>query len=148
MMEEKYVKTIKEILAAKGSQVWTVDANTSVFDALNLMAEKNIGSVAVLDGGRLAGMFTERDYARNLILKERSSRSTPIRDVMTRRVAVVNPVQTLDECMALMTEKHLRHLPVMEQGELVGILSIGDLVKATIEDQQFMIEQLVNYISG
>lgn len=142
------MKTIKEILAAKGSQVWTVDANTSVFDALNLMAEKNIGSVAVLDGGRLAGMFTERDYARNLILKERSSRSTPVRDVMTRRVAVVNPVQTLDECMALMTEKHLRHLPVMEQGELVGILSIGDLVKATIEDQQFMIEQLVNYISG
>jgi len=142
------VKTIKEILAAKGSQVWTVDANTSVFDALNLMAEKNIGSVAVLDGGRLAGMFTERDYARNLILKDRSSRSTPVRDVMTRRVAVVNPVQTLDECMALMTEKHLRHLPVMEQGELVGILSIGDLVKATIEDQQFMIEQLVNYISG
>jgi CBS domain-containing protein len=104
--------------------------------------------VAVLDGGRLAGMFTERDYARNLILKDRSSRSTPVRDVMTRRVAVVNPVQTLDECMALMTEKHLRHLPVMEQGELVGILSIGDLVKATIEDQQFMIEQLVNYISG
>ncbi len=142
------MKTIKEILAAKGSQVWTVDANTSVFDALNLMAEKNIGSVAVLDGGRLAGMFTERDYARNLILKDRSSRSTPVRDVMTRRVAVVNPVQTLDECMALMTEKHLRHLPVMEQGELVGILSIGDLVKATIEDQQFMIEQLVNYISG
>lgn len=142
------MKTIKEILAAKGSQVWTVDANTSVFDALNLMAEKNIGSVAVLDGGRLAGMFTERDYARNLILKERSSRNTPVRDVMTRRVAVVNPVQTLDECMALMTEKHLRHLPVMEQGELVGILSIGDLVKATIEDQQFMIEQLVNYISG
>lgn len=142
------MKTIKEVLAAKGQTIWTIHPDDSVYDALVLMAEKNIGALPVVEDDRLVGLFTERDYARGIILKERRSRDTNVREAMTRPVAVVHPGQSLEECMALMTEKRLRHLPVMEGDQLLGIISIGDLVKAIIEDHRFTIDQLVRYITG
>lgn len=142
------MKTIQEVLAAKGQTIWTIHPDDAVYDALVLMAEKNIGALPVVEDDRLVGLFTERDYARGIILKERRSRDTNVREVMTRPVAVVHPGQSLEECMALMTEKRLRHLPVMEGDQLLGIISIGDLVKAIIEDHRFTIDQLVRYITG
>lgn len=141
--------TVRELLSRKGHDVWSVGPDTPVFDAIRLMAEKEVGALVVIDqAGRVAGLISERDYARKLVLQGRSSRETPVRDVMTARVFGVRPEQTIDECMALMTDKRIRHLPVMNGGELVGVVSIGDLVKAIIADQQFIIEQLENYISG
>lgn len=140
--------TMRELLDRKGHDVWSVGPDTSVFDAVRLMAEKEVGALVVLDGNKVVGLISERDYARKLVLQGRSSRETPVRDVMTARVFGVRPDQTIEECMALMTDKRIRHLPVMNGGELVGVVSIGDLVKAIIADQQFIIEQLENYISG
>lgn len=142
------MKTIMEILDTKGAEVWTVGADQSVLEALTLMADKNIGSLAVLDGGQLVGMFSERDYARNVILKDRKSANTKVGDVMSRKVCVVSPRHTLEEGMALVTDKRVRHLPVFEGDKLAGIVSIGDLVKAIIADQKFTIEQLENYITS
>jgi len=142
------MKTVRDLLAKKGRDVWSVAPDTSVFDTLKLMAEKEIGAVLVLVGGRVAGIFSERDYARQVILKGKASKDTPVRDVMTTRVVFVAPDQDIEECMALMTDKRCRHLPVMEEGELVGLISIGDVVKAVISEKQFLIEQLEHYITS
>lgn len=142
------MKTIKDLLREKGPDVWCVSPEASVYEALELMAEKNLGALLVKEHDQVTGLISERDYARKLILQGRSSRDTAVREVMTTRVAFADPSQTLEECMAVMTDKHFRHLPVMENGELLGVLSIGDLVKAVIAEQRFMIEQLEQYISG
>ncbi|MCU7946716.1 MAG: CBS domain-containing protein [Candidatus Thiodiazotropha sp. (ex Cardiolucina cf. quadrata)] len=139
--------TVNQLLQSKGFDVVTIDLNASVFEALKLMAEKGIGSLVVLENGDVAGLFSERDYARNIILKGRTSKETRVEEIMTRHVIVVKPQQSVEECMAIMTEKRVRHLPVMQDEKLVGIISIGDLVKAIIEEQ-FVIEQLVSYING
>lgn len=140
--------TVRELLKEKGHDVWSVGPDESVYDALMLMAEKEIGALVVLEDGQPVGLISERDYARKLILEGRSSRETPVRDVMTKRVFGVGPDKTVKECMALMTDKRIRHLPVINDSELIGVVSIGDLVKAIIAEQRFIIEQLENYISG
>lgn len=142
------MKTARQLLDAKGSQVVSVTPATPVLEALRVMADKGIGAVLVLESGRLVGIMSERDYARKVILRGRSSQDTPVRDIMTERVVYARPAQTVAECMALMTDKRVRHLPVMEAGRLLGVLSIGDLVKETISEQAFIIRQLENYIHG
>lgn len=142
------MKTVRELLESKGHDVWTIGPDDSVYDALRIMADREIGALVVLDAGRPVGLLSERDYARNVILKGRMSRDTAVRDIMTSRVVCARPDQTVEECMALITDKRIRHLPVMSDGNLVGIISIGDLVKAIIAEQQFVIEQLAHYISG
>jgi CBS domain-containing protein len=142
------MKTLKQLLDEKGRDVWSLAPDDTVFDAIKLMAEKGIGALAILKSGSLIGMITERDYARKVILKEKSSKETSISDIMTTKVVYARSDQSIDECMALMTEKRVRHLPVFEERELIGIVSIGDLVKAIIAEQQFVIEQLEQYISG
>lgn len=143
------MKIVRDILRAKGDQpVWTVEPGATVYDALSLMAEKNIGAVLVVEAGNLVGILSERDYARKVILKGRMSKDTPVRDIMTETVATVTPYRTVEECMALMTDKRIRHLPVFDEGRLIGVVSIGDVVKAQIADKEFMIEQLTDYISG
>ena len=142
------METVGQLLRAKGHDVWSVSPGASVYEALELMAEKNIGAVLVVDQGRLVGIMSERDYARKVILKGRFSRDTPVRNIMTERVVYVRPEQTLGQCMALMTEKRIRHLPVMANDQLIGVISIGDVVKAIISDQEFIIEQLESYITG
>jgi CBS domain-containing protein len=119
-----------------------------VYDALRLMAEKDVGALLVLEAGRLAGIMSERDYARKVALQGKSSLATPVKEIMTRRVVCVRPDQTVEECMAVVTEKRIRHLPVLVDDEVVGVVSIGDLVKATIDEKDFMIKQLENYITG
>jgi CBS domain-containing protein len=140
--------TVAQILKSKSNpSVQSISASASVFDAVKLMAEKNIGAVLVGDGGKVAGIFTERDYARKIALLSKSSRETPVREAMTSQVMFVRPEQTSEECMALMTENRVRHLPVMDNGKLVGLVSIGDLVKDVISEQKFLIEQLEQYIA-
>jgi len=146
--EPDEVKTVTDILSAKGREVWAVKPDDTVFDAVKQMAERRVGSVLVLDGDRLVGIVTERDYARKVILEDKSSKGTPVADVMTDKVLCVTPERTVDECMALMTEKRARHLPVVDQECVVGVISIGDVVKATIDEQQVLIDQLQHYISG
>jgi CBS domain-containing protein len=137
------------MLAAKNRPLAVVTPDDSVFHALSLMAMHDVGAVLVLDGEHLVGIFTERDYARKLILQGKSSKETLVSEIMSDKVAYVTLSATVDECMALMTEKHFRHLPVLsDDGEVIGIVSIGDLVKATISNQQFMISQLEHYITG
>lgn len=141
--------SIRQILRNKGPEVWTTSPDTTVYEALQLMKEKDIGALPVVEGGRLVGMFSERDYARRVILEGRSSHDTPVRAIMTERVFVIPPDRTTEECMALMTQKHIRHLPVVDaEGRMIGLVSIGDVVKAVIDDQEFVIEQLENYITG
>lgn len=140
--------TVREVLRTKGGDVYTVGPGQSVFDALQLMADRNIGAVLVVEGARTLGIFTERDYSRLVVLKGRASKDTPVRDVMTARVVYVTPNRTMDDCMALMTSKRCRHLPVVEDGRLAGVLSIGDVVKAVISDKQFLIDQLEHYITS
>lgn len=140
--------TIKHVLAQKGRGVHAIHPDATVFDALKLMAENNIGSLAVMENGTLVGLITERHYAREIILKGRTSPGTRVRDVMSKRVVFARPDQSVEECMAIMTAKAVRHLPVLENGHLVGLVSIGDLVKSVIGDQQFIIEQLEHYIHG
>ncbi len=142
------MKTIKELLAQKGTTVHTVGPDASVYEAISLMAERDVGALVVVDGESLVGIVTERDYARKITLEGRVSRDTRVAEIMTRRVAGARPDQTVEECMALMTDKRVRHLPVLEDERLVGLISIGDLVKAIIAEQQFLIEQLEHYISG
>jgi CBS domain-containing protein len=142
------MSTVAQILKTKSNQaVHSVAPASSVFDALKLMAAKNIGALLVSEGGKVAGIFTERDYARKIVLMGKSSKDTPIREVMTTEVLFVRPDQTSEECMALMTENRMRHLPVMDQGKLVGLVSIGDLVKDVISEQKFLIQQLEQYIA-
>ncbi len=141
--------SMKDILQLKGQEVLTINRGETVFAALQLMAEKNVGALIVTgDDGRVAGIFTERDYARKVILKGISSLNTPLEKIMTESVCFVDPELSVDEGMALMTEKRCRHLPVLDQGELVGLVSIGDLVKAAIEDKEFIIDQLTRYIQS
>ena len=142
--------TLKQMLAAKNRPLAVVTPGDSVFHALSLMAMHDVGGLLVLDGEDLVGIFTERDYARKLILQGKSSKETLVREIMSHKVAYVTTAATVDECMALMTEKHFRHLPVLsdEDGKVIGIVSIGDLVKATISNQQFLISALEHYIRG
>lgn len=142
------MKTVALLLRAKGNEVLTVSPDAPVFAALGLMAERNVGALLVVEGGRLVGIFSERDYARKVILKGKSSKETLVREVMSANVLYVRPRHTIEECMALMTEKRVRHLPVLEGERLAGVISIGDIVKEIIAEQGFMIEQLQNYITG
>jgi CBS domain-containing protein len=140
--------SVSQCLQNKGQEIWSVRSDRSVYEALELMAEKDIGALLVVDDGKLVGIFSERDYARKVILQGKSSRETLVREIMTPRVVYVHPQQTIEECMALMTEKHIRHLPVLDGERLVGVISIGDVVKAIISEQKFVIEQLEHYITG
>ncbi len=142
------MKTVRDILKVKGSDVWCVDPDATVFDALQRMAEKEVGALVVTEGAQVVGLISERDYARKVILHGRASPTTLVKEIMTSHVVYTHIEQSIEECMALVTEKRIRHLPVMAEGKLVGVVSIGDLVKSIISDQQFMIEQLVRYISG
>jgi len=142
------VYTVQQILQNKGNAVFSIDANASIYEALELMAEKDIGALLVFEQDKLVGIFSERDYARKVVLQGKSSKQTPVSEVMSRRVVYVRPHQTTEECMALMTAKHFRHLPVLEDDHVVGVISIGDVVKALISKQEFVIEQLENYITG
>jgi len=143
------MKTVSDLLRVKGNQVWSIGPDATVYDALTLMAEKDVGALLVLDNvGQLVGILSERDYARKIVLKGKTSRETPVREIMTKKVLWVRPDQTIEEIMALMTNKRIRHLPVLEEGRLVGVISIGDVVRAIISEQEFMIEQLENYITG
>jgi len=139
---------VKEILAGKGHNVWSIEPGASVFDAMKLMAEKGVGALIVREGERVAGVISERYYARKVILEGRSSPTTEVREIMTSHVLYAGPDHTIEECMAIMTDKRIRHLPVLDGGRLMGVISIGDLVKAIISEQQFRIEQLEKYISG
>ena len=141
------MKTVAQLLRTKGHEVLSVSPELSVFEALQVMAEKNVGALLVLEGARLVGVFSERDYARKVILKGKASKEIPVREIMSTHVLYVRPQQTVEDCMALMTDKRVRHLPVMEEERLAGVISIGD-VKAIIAEQEFMIEQLQNYITG
>jgi len=138
--------TLKMLLKGKGHDVWSVHPDDTVLDAIKMLAEKDIGALIVIKDDKPVGIFTERDYARNVYLKGKSSLDTAVRDVMVAPVICVKPDQTVDECMALMTAKRFRHLPIMDGDELVGMVSIGDLVKSVIAEQQFTIEQMEHYI--
>jgi CBS domain-containing protein len=140
--------TIKQVLDRKGHDVLTVQPEDTVLHALEQMASRNVGAVLVMEKDAPVGIFTERDYARSVILKGRSSPTTPVRDVMSAELIFVQPEQTVDECMAVMSDKRFRHMPVLYEGKLVGIVSIGDLVKTIIDQQKFTIEQLKGYIGG
>lgn len=140
------MKTVRQLLQAKGNQVHAVAPEAKVIDALRLMAEREVGALVVLEGGRIAGMVSERDYARKVALQGKSSNDIPVREIMTAKVFTVAPGTTVDECMALMTERRIRHLPVMDGDRLLGLLSIGDLVKEVIADQQQTIRELETYI--
>ena len=138
--------TLKMLLKGKGHDVWSVHPDDTVLDAIKVLAEKDIGALIVIEDDKPVGIFTERDYARNVYLKGRSSLDTAVRDIMVAPVICARPDQTIEECMAVMTAKHFRHLPVVDGDELVGMVSIGDLVKNVISEKQFTIEQLEHYI--
>lgn len=140
------MKTVRQLLQSKGSQVHTIAADAKVIEALKLMAEKEVGALVVVDGSRVAGVISERDYARKVILQGKSSHDISVREIMTAKVHMVELRHTVDECMAIMTEKRVRHLPVVEADRLCGILSIGDLVKEVIAEQQQTIRELETYI--
>jgi CBS domain-containing protein len=142
------MSTVRNILQKKGNAVYSVSPDSSVYDALEDLEEKNLGGLVVVENGKLIGVFTERDYARKVILKGRSSRETLVRDIMTSRPIFVSPDNTIDDCMQLMSDKVIRHLPVLENGELVGVLSIGDIVRYIINEKDFIIENLEHYITG
>ncbi len=142
------MRIVKDILASKGNEVWFVAPDRTVLDAVRMMSDKEVGALLVMDGEKLVGIVTERDYARKIILEGRSSGETPVRDIMTRKVLCVSPDKTIEESMALMTEQRARHLPVLDHKKVIGVISIGDLVKAIIAEQQFLIDQLQHYISG
>lgn len=142
------MRTVRQLLEAKAPDVFAVLPGEAVIQAIRLMAEKGIGAVLVIEDGRLVGILSERDYARKVVLKGRSSSDTSVRDIMTAQVVTVSVDATVERCMATMTERRIRHLPVMEGNEVCGVVSIGDLVKAVIEDQQLQLEQLQSYIAG
>ena len=141
--------TVKQLLKGKKADcVWTITPQDTVYKALEIMAEKNIGALVVVEKEKVVGMFSERDYVRNVILKGKSSKDTSVSELMDSNVCYVRPEQTIDECMALFTKKRIRHLPVLEMEKLVGLVSIGDAVKQYLEDKEFHIQQLENYITG
>ncbi|MCW3109124.1 MAG: histidine kinase [Segetibacter sp.] len=138
--------TVKNLLQKKGCIIHSVSPNSSVYDALEVLESKNLGALVVVEEGKLIGIFTERDYARKVVLKGRSSKETLISDIMTERPIFVTPTDTIDDCMQIMTDKSIRHLPVLDNGRLLGIISIGDIVKFIIEEKNFIIENLEHYI--
>jgi len=140
--------TVKHVLDRKGREVHFIHPGASVFDALKTMAENDIGSLAVLENGKLVGLITERHYAREIVLKGKTSPRTHVRDIMSTKILAVRPDHSVDECMAIMTARAVRHLPVLEGGRLVGIVSIGDMVNSIIHDQKFLIEELEHFIHG
>ncbi len=142
------MKTVRDILVKKGGGVWFVRPEDTIYHALKEMAEKNVGAVLVIERDQLRGIFSERDYARKVVLKGKSSRETSVSEAMTRKVAFVTPKQTIEECMALMTDLRIRHLPVIQDERIIGVISIGDVVQAKISDQEFMIHQLESFITG
>ncbi|MBU0657001.1 MAG: CBS domain-containing protein [Gammaproteobacteria bacterium] len=142
------MQTIAQVLARKGRVIYSVDPQATVIEAVKVMAEKRVGALLVLEGGKLKGVISEQDYTRKIVLHDRNAEDMRVAEVMTRPVFCIRPDQPIQEGMAIMTEKRIRHLPVMEGDELVGLVSIGDLVKEVISEQQFMIEQLVSYIQG
>lgn len=142
------MKIVSQLLQEKGDDVWSVAPDTTVYEALTLMAEKNIGAVPVIEDGEVVGIFSERDYARKVILHGRSSKETAVSKIMTTEVISVRPDLNMEKCMALMTDKRIRHLPVLSSNEIVGIISIGDVVKAIISEQEIMINHLEDYIMG
>jgi CBS domain-containing protein len=140
------MKTVNEILLAKANKLLSISPDVSVLDALKLMADREVGALVVLDGEKLAGIFSERDYARKVILFGKSSKDTPVSEIMTRKVVCVRPDQSVEDCMGLMTDKRIRHLPVLQGEKVIGVISIGDVVKEVISEQKFVIEQLEHYI--
>jgi CBS domain-containing protein len=140
--------TVNTILGRKGAQVWSVTPDTLVCDAIHVMADKNVGALLVMSGDRLEGVVSERDYTRKVFLKGKSSKDTPVREIMFSPVISVTPEHTVEECMRIMTDKRIRHLPVLQAGKVVGMISIGDLVNWIISSQQATIDHLENYISG
>ena len=140
--------TLRQLLDQKGRNIWSIHPDATVFDAVAKMAEKDIGSLVVMEGEELVGIITERHYARNVILKGKTSPATPVRDIMERHVVIAQSGQSVDECMAIMSEERVRHLPVFEGRKPIGIVSIGDLVKSIIGDPKFVIVQLEQYIHG
>lgn len=142
------MNTLHQLLSAKGDDVFSINPDATVLDAIKLMAEKQIGALLVMEGDKLVGMISERDYARQVILKGRASNTTPVRDIMTPRVIYAPAEQTVQKSLSIMTEKRIRHLPVMEDGKVIGVISLGDLVKTIITEQQLTIEELERYIAG
>ena len=142
------VNRLYEILEEKGGEVLKVDADASVFEAVQLMVEKNVGSLLVTEGGDITGIVTERDYLRRVALEGRTDRETPVREIMSSPLIVASPETTVDECMALMTDRRIRHVPVVEEGSVVGVVSIGDVVKFKSKLQTFEIQYLTNYITA
>ena len=142
------MRSVRQLLEAKAPEIIAIDPDSAVIDAIRLMAEKRIGAVLVLQGTRLVGILSERDYARKIVLQGRSSATTPVRDIMTTEVISVGLADTADHCMQLVTNRRIRHLPVLDGNSVLGVVSIGDLVKAVIEDQQVEIEQLQRYIAS
>ena len=140
--------TVGQLLEIKGHVIWSIEQDCTVYEALKLMADKDVGALVVLQGRNLVGIISERDYARKVILQGKNSKDTPVREIMTVKVYYVQPEQTIEECMALMTAKHARHLPVFEDEQLIGVVSIGDVVKAVISEKEFLIQELAKYISG
>jgi len=146
--KEVTLKSVREVLNAKGYAVETITPETSVYDALQKMSNREVGALVVLEEKEIRGLLSERDYARKVVLQGRQSKDTQVQAIMTRRVVTVDPQQTVEACMVLMTDKRIRHLPVIEEGRLIGIVSIGDIVKAVIEAQRLTIEELESYITG
>lgn len=142
------MKLVQHLLDAKGREIISIVQDASVFDAIKMMADRSVGSLLVMEGSKLQGIVTERDYARKVIIKGRSSESTRVGEIMSTEIVVANSAQTVNDCMTTMTNKRIRHLPVVDDGKVIGMISIGDLVQAIISDQQEAIEQLENYISG
>jgi len=140
--------TVRQLLQTKGNQIWSIQPQSTVYDALQLMSDKNVGALLVIEKEKPVGIFSERDYARKVILKGKSSKSTTVGELMTREILYVSPDDTIESCMALMTKKRTRHLPVFEDDKLVGIVSIGDVVNHIISDREFTIRQLEKYITG
>lgn len=140
--------TVRQLLTRKGQDVWSIDVEEPVLEAIQLMADKHVGALPVTRNGELAGVISERDYARKVILLGRSSAETPVWQIMSSPVVTVGPDQDVRQCMQLMTHRRIRHLPVVEQGRMVGVISIGDLVRAVIEEQEHTIEQLERFIAG
>ena len=147
-MRERQVRNVRDILRDKGTAVYSISPDDTVYDALKLMAEKNLGALLILDGDRLVGLVSERDYARKVVLKDKLSKETKVKEIMRTEVFSVTPDMDLDECMELITEKRTRHLPVIENDRVIGVISIGDVVKGIIDHKEFVIGQLESYIKG
>src|SRR5690606_20738598 len=148
LAKEMAMRRVRQLLEAKGPEVFAIGPDDPVIDAIRLMAEKRIGALLVMQAGKLAGIVSERDYARKIVLQGRSSRDTPVREIMTAEVVAVRLDDTTDRCMQLVTDQRIRHLPLVAGDSLLGVVSIGDLVKAVIEDQQLQLDQLQRYIVG